>query len=106
MINERRKEIRIDLKGDYFFFPDNRSNKIPCSLLNISATGACIVSTETLKSDIVIFLHIRGKKNIILKSEVVWKIDSQYGLKFFLETPEDLVNISYIMNYGIEGPSI
>jgi hypothetical protein len=98
MIAERRKDRRIDLSGDYYFYPNNKEKKVLCSLMNLSATGACIISSESLEKKAVVFLHIKADKNIILKSEVVWKLENQYGLRFNLDTSDDFENISYIMN--------
>ena len=99
MAAERRQSKRVDVIGDYFYYQNDNENKIRCRLNNISATGACIDSDENIEIDDVIFLHIRGTKNISIKSKAVWKIDNQYGLLFLLDTSKEFDNISYILNY-------
>lgn len=102
MSAERRKSTRISIVGDYFYYPGRETKKINCSINNISATGACISSGNIIKNNEIIFLHIKGTKNIVLKSKTVWKIDDQYGLLFLLDTTEEFENISYIMNNVIK----
>lgn len=102
MNSERRNSIRVDLSGDYFYYPGERKRKIKCIIKNISATGACIISDELLINEDVIFLGIRGDSEVILKSKAVWKIDNQYGLLFLLESDEDFANINYIMNFELD----
>lgn len=99
---ERRKGKRIGLTGDYFFTPDNREIRMICAVKNLSVTGACISSVHELAHGQVIYIHIRGKKDIILKAKVAWKLDTQYGLSFLLETSQDFTNISYIVNYELK----
>ncbi len=99
MTADRRTSRRIDVIGDYFYYQGNNENKIKCKLNNISATGACIDSDENIKIDDIIFLHIRGTKNISIKSKAVWKIENQYGLLFLLDNSKEFDNISYILNY-------
>ncbi len=98
MAGERRKSERFDIGRDYYYYPTNREKMRACTLLNISATGACIVSQEPLKNEAVIFLHIASSRDIVLKSRVVWQHEGQYGLQFFLDTGEDFENISFILN--------
>ncbi len=99
MDEERRHSKRLDVIGDYFYYQDDNEKKIRCRLNNISATGACIDSVQKIKIDDVIFLHIRGTRNISIKSKAVWKIENQYGLLFLLDTSKEFDNISYILNY-------
>ncbi|MCU0821773.1 MAG: PilZ domain-containing protein [Spirochaetes bacterium] len=98
---ERRQNERFDISGDYFYYQGSEAEKINCRLNNISATGACIDSDENIKINDVIYLHIRGTKNIEIKSKAVWKIDNQYGLMFLLDSSREFENISYIMNYVV-----
>ena len=102
MAAERRENERISLSRDYFFFPGKEKKKIECMLKNVSITGACIFSKVNIKKDDIIYLHIRGSKEIVLKSKVVWKIGDQYGLLFILDTSQDFDNISYIMNFELK----
>ncbi len=95
---EKRKNKRIKISGDYFYYPGEKNKKINCKLNNISVTGACITSAEDIKSEEIIFLHIRGANDKVLKSKTVWKIDNQYGLQFLLDTNNEFEKISYIMN--------
>ena len=99
MVTEKRKTKRFEISGDYFFFPADKRKKIKCELENISETGACISSDARIKKDEIIYLHIKGSRNILLKSRNVWKIDDQYGLLFLLDTSQEFENISYIINY-------
>lgn len=95
---EKRKSKRIKISEDYFYYPREKNKKINCKLNNISVTGACITSTENIKREEIIFLHIRGANDKLLKSKTVWKIDNQYGLQFLLDTNKEFEKISYIMN--------
>lgn len=101
MTEERRQNKRYDVPGDYYYYQGSEEDKIKCRLKNISATGACISSEETIKIDDIIFLHIGGTKNVEIKSKAVWKIDDQYGLQFMLDSSKEFDNIAYIMNYVI-----
>ena len=102
MNSERRKTVRVDLSGDYFFYPGKKNRKIKCIVKNVSATGACIISDDVLHNEDIIFLGIRGDSEVVLKSKAVWKIENQYGLLFLLETEEEFASISYIMNFEID----
>ena len=102
MAAERRKTKRLDLSGDYFYYFGNKKVIIDCNLKNISVTGACITSNRTINKDDIIFLHVRGADNMVLKSKAVWKIDNQYGLLFLLDSSHEFDKISYIMNYVIK----
>ncbi len=98
---ENRKNKRIEISGDYFYYPLNKKKKINCKLNNISVTGACILSEENIKKEDIIFLHIHDTdetSDIALKSKAVWKIDNQYGLQFLLDTSQEFEKISCIMN--------
>lgn len=101
MTAERRQNERFESTGDYYYYQGFESSKINCRLKNISATGACIDSDEIIKIDDIIFLHIRGTKNIEIKTKAVWKIENLYGLMFLLDSSSEFENISYIMNYVI-----
>lgn len=94
---ERRESPRIDRCGDYFLLPATRE-EVPCVLKNISVTGACIFSSEPLKMDEVVVLHVCRSKDFSLKSQVVWEHCGEYGLSFLLDTAEDFNAISFIMN--------
>ncbi|MBN2039637.1 MAG: PilZ domain-containing protein [Spirochaetes bacterium] len=98
MTSEQRKNTRISISEEYFYYPEKKNKKINCRLNNISVTGACIISEEKIKTDEIIYLHIRGTDDIALKSKTVWKIDNQYGLQFLLDTSSEFEKISYIMN--------
>jgi hypothetical protein len=53
-----------------------------------------------------VFLHVQGRERDLLKSRVVWRVDAEYGLLFFLESGSDFEVISFIMNnYRARGPS-
>lgn len=98
MTSEKRKNKRISISEEYFYYPKEENKKINCRLKNISITGACITSDEKINTDEIIYLHIRGTNDIALKSKTVWKIDNQYGLQFLLDTSSEFEKISYIMN--------
>jgi hypothetical protein len=98
MMEERRQHDRVDVEQNYFCLPDNMKRKIRCNLKNISVTGACISSRKMLNKDDVVLLHVKGLRNSYLKSRVVWKIEDNYGLLFFLETSQDFSSISFIIN--------
>ena len=101
MTAERRQNERIELSADYYFYQGSEAEKINCQLKNISATGACIDSDEIIKINDILYLHIRGTKNIEIKSQAVWKIENQYGLMFLLDSSKEFENISYIINYVV-----
>ncbi|MDY6935665.1 MAG: PilZ domain-containing protein [Spirochaetota bacterium] len=101
MTAERRKNERISVTRDYYYFPGEENNKIECMLKNISITGSCILSKNNINKNDIIFLHIGGKKEIVLQAKVVWKMGDQYGLLFLLDNSQDFDNISYIMNYEL-----
>jgi hypothetical protein len=101
MADEKRKNTRFEVSGDYYYLQGYEEKKIMCKLKNMSATGACIDSDEMINIDDILFLHIWGTKNIEIKSKAVWKIESQYGLLFLLDTGKEFENISYIMNYVV-----
>ncbi len=101
MTSERRRDKRFDVPGDYYYVQGDKERKIKCKLKNISATGACISSEVDIKNDEIIFLHVRGTKNVEIKSKAVWKIDNEYGLLFLLDTTKEFDNISYVMNYVV-----
>lgn len=98
MIADRRKDERFLLGGDYYYYPGNSKDKFDCMVKNISVTGSCIVSGNAIVKNEIIFLHIGCGRNIELKSQVMWKQDSRYGLMFLLENSDDFDNISYIIN--------
>jgi len=99
MEKDKRKNMRVAMNSNYFFFPDRENKRHWCTIKNISTTGSCITSNKDINTDDIIFLHMKGgEKNTDLKSRVVWAMDKSYGLEFFLETAEDFENISYIVN--------
>jgi hypothetical protein len=95
---EKRKNTRLNISDDYFYYPAEKGKKINCKLNNISITGACITSSENIKKEEIIFLHVRGADDKLLKSKAVWKISDQYGLQFLLDSGIEFEKISYIMN--------
>jgi hypothetical protein len=95
---ERRKTCRYIVDRDYFYLPGDKKKHHRCSVKNISATGACIASARELNEHDILYLHITGPRISLVKSEVVWRRGSIYGILFHLETTEDLDSISYIMN--------
>jgi hypothetical protein len=95
---EKRKNSRINTSDDYFYYPTEKNRKINCKLNNISVTGACITSSENIKKEEIIFLHVRGTDDKVLKSKTVWKINNQYGLQFLLDSSSEFEKISYVMN--------
>ena len=98
MLSEKRKNKRVVISEEYFYYPREKNKKIKCKLKNISITGACITSKENIKNEEIIFLHIHGTEDMSLKSKAVWKIKDQYGLQFLLDTTSEFEKISYIMN--------
>ena len=96
--NERRKKSRYACEGDYYFHPGIRGKVYSCTLKNISVTGACIETIESLLKDQIIYLHVNTMDDSVLKSRVVWHMGEQYGLLFLLETSQDFDTISYIIN--------
>jgi hypothetical protein len=98
MREERRKHKRIVLRGDYLVSPSEPGKHFEYVILNISATGACIRTTASLEKDHEIDLHFEGPREVSLKSKVVWKSGSNYGLLFSLETGVDFEGISYVIN--------
>lgn len=95
---ERRRSARYPVNRDYYFLPGDRKKHHRCAVKNISATGACIVSGKELNDHEILYLHITGPRDSMVKSEVVWRRGTLYGLLFHLETAADLDTISYIMN--------
>ncbi len=98
MTSEKRKNKRINVYKEYFYYPENKKRKINCKLNNISITGACITSEENIEKEDIIYLHIHGDQNMALKSKAVWKIENQYGLQFLLDSSSEFEKVSYIMN--------
>lgn len=94
---ERRKSPRNEKCGDYFLAPHSKE-AVPFVLRNISVTGACISSTAQLKINEIVELHICRAKDMSLKSLVVWGKNTEYGLSFLLDTPEEFSTISFIIN--------
>jgi hypothetical protein len=101
MREERRKHKRIALRGDYLVSRSEPGKHFEYIILNISSTGACIQTTASLDKDHVIDLHFEGPREVSLKSKVVWKSGSNYGLLFFLETGMDFDSISYVINNAV-----
>jgi len=95
---ERRRTPRYEIGRDYYFIPGASGKRHPCRVNNISVTGACISSGTVLKRSDVILLHIAGIRETAFKSEVMWAREGMYGVLFHLDTPEDLANISFVMN--------
>jgi hypothetical protein len=95
---ERRRSARVPVEGDYFCYPSDMKKRYSCTLKNISATGACITTPRALEREDVVFLHVQGRERDLLKSRVVWRMDADYGLLFFLESASDFEAISFIMN--------
>ncbi len=98
---ERRREERTFCNRDYFCSIMSGNLKFECKLLNVSTTGACILTNIPLKSDDLIILHIIRGRDIPFKCKVAWIKESTYGLEFFLETSDDFTNISFIINNHI-----
>ncbi|MFH0975218.1 MAG: PilZ domain-containing protein [Spirochaetota bacterium] len=95
---EQRKNSRIKVSGDFYYYPNRKKKKIKCKLDNISVTGACITTDEKIEKEDIIYLQINGFNNKALKSKAVWKIDNQYGIQFFLDSNNEFETISHVMN--------
>jgi len=95
---ERRKSNRIAVDRDYYLIPGDGKTRHRCTVKNISVTGACISSTRLLAAKDIIYLHITGPRDSVVKSEVVWNSGGMYGILFLLDTPSDFDTISFIMN--------
>ncbi|MBP7583648.1 MAG: PilZ domain-containing protein [Spirochaetes bacterium] len=98
MSPERRKSNRIAVDRDYYLIPGDEKTRHRCTVKNISVTGACITSTRLLAPEDIIYLHITGPRDSVVKSEVVWNSGGMYGILFLLDTPSDFDTISFIMN--------
>ncbi len=98
MGKERRLSPRFEIGRDYYFFPGHAGTRHTCRVNNISATGACISSETILHKADIILLHIAGISETAFKSEVLWSVEGMYGILFYLDTAEDLENISFVMN--------
>ena len=98
MNSEKRKSNRLNFTREYFYCISDKNKKINCKLNNISVTGACITSDKKIEKEDIVFLHIKGMEDIVLKSKAVWKIENQYGLQFILDSGKEFENISYIIN--------
>jgi c-di-GMP-binding flagellar brake protein YcgR len=96
--NEKRKKYRIPCCHDCYYYKKDKSEKHEFSLVNISATGACIESDLKIKKDDVINIHINCGKEVVFSAKAVWEREQTYGVLFILESPEDLTNISFLLN--------
>jgi hypothetical protein len=98
MRSENRKNSRLYITENYFYYSADKKEKTNCILNNISITGACITSYKSIKLEEIIFLHFNNLNNIAVKSQTVWKNENQYGLQFLLDTNLEFENISIVMN--------
>ena len=98
MVLNKRQSERIEIFRSYFFICKKENNKHNCFVKNISITGACITSPKKIASKDMIYLHLVSEKDTVLKAEVAWNIDSEYGIRFLLEDNIDFEKISFVMN--------
>jgi Uncharacterised protein conserved in bacteria (DUF2336)/PilZ domain len=79
---ERRTSMRIPVRYPAYLRKAPGSERVPCTVLNISLSGARLALARPTRLPERIYLTMSERAGIERLSEVVWQVDGEVGLRF------------------------
>ena len=87
MTNDRRGKIRRTLRVKGFLLLGDDTPGLPCTLVDISATGARLTTTEVKEVPDEFTVAFTANGTPTRKCRVVWRGDEDVGVAFEVEKP-------------------